>query len=89
MVVVSEGGLVIGMSKWGLRSGLIWPAGYEARRDIDGRVEIVRPDAKVVVREGEWFLCGGSSAAASEQDIAASAVSAFLMQDEPVRIDAK
>jgi hypothetical protein len=88
-LAVSEDGPVIGISPWGRRTGLIWPADYEARRDADGCAEIVRPDGHVAVREGEWFRCGGSSTAPSEQDIAASAVSAFRMQDEPVRIDAR
>jgi hypothetical protein len=88
MVAVSDQGQVIGVSRWGGRTGLVWPADYTARRAPDGRVEIIRPDGQVAVREGEWFLVGGCGTEASEQDIAASALSAFWMQDEPIRVEA-
>jgi len=88
-LAVSEDGLVVGVGAWGTRVGLIWPADYEARQDADGRVEIVRWDGQVVLREGDWFRCGGASTAPTEQDIAASAVGAFRMEDEPVHTDAK
>jgi hypothetical protein len=87
-LAVSEEGLVIGTSeRRGTHTELIWPAGYEARHDANGRVEIVRPDGQVVLREGDWFRCGGAVAPATGQVIDSSAVGAFLMMGEPFPVE--
>jgi hypothetical protein len=41
--------------------GLLWPAGYAVRRDLDGRVSILDGDGHVVLREGDVVTLGGGS----------------------------
>jgi hypothetical protein len=40
-------------------AGLLWPAGFSARRDADGRVSILDSAGTVVLREGDRFEVGG------------------------------
>jgi hypothetical protein len=40
-------------------AGLLWPEGYAARRDADGRVSILNAAGKVVLRDGDRFEVGG------------------------------
>jgi hypothetical protein len=38
--------------------GLVWPAGYTAR-EVDGSIEVARPDGVVVAKTGQRLVVGG------------------------------
>jgi hypothetical protein len=43
--------------------GLLWPAGFTARREGDGRVSVLDGDGRVILREGDRFRVGGGTGA--------------------------
>lgn len=43
--------------------GLLWPAGFTARRESDGRVSVLDGNGRVVLSEGDRFEVGGGTGA--------------------------
>jgi hypothetical protein len=68
---------------------LLWPAGWSARRDDRGRVEILNPGGGVALVEGDGFeVGGGGGGSAFDWACGRGTDDRFVMNGEPRRIPA-
>lgn len=72
--------------------GLVWPAGFSARRGAQGVVEVVDPGGTVVVRAGDSFSVSGGMTGPSMDICGVSVGQGFTMHgypavEEPVQIE--
>jgi hypothetical protein len=51
------------------RTGLVWPAGFTARPADDGHMDVLDPNGRIVLRDGDSFSVGGGLAAGSSSDV--------------------
>ncbi len=51
------------------REGLVWPDAFTARRATDGHIEVLNPNGRVVLRDGDSFSVGGGLASGSSLDV--------------------
>lgn len=59
---------------------VVWPAGYQARREPGGGIEVTGPDGSVVIREGDRFRAGGGYSESKGLPCTLGAAGAFGIQ---------